>query len=184
MPSGRIAVSTSPVTAELAAFACAHLERAGFSTARWPADGVGGRAMETAIRTEDYVGVLDLALTELAAELLGLPGGAGPERLTAAALRGIPQVIVPGGLESLPNPRSADRLAKEIAEKACASRGPTAIVLPKIDPDDAIRSAFAASLQVWIYGVEIVETEFALHDPEFAAVAAATLLTQLAERRP
>jgi len=179
MNQGTIAVSTSPATASGVAAVCASLEQAAFVTTTFPADGIGGRAMEAAILAGAFMGVLDFTLAELACDRLGLPGGAGPDRLTAAAIRGIPQVIVPGGLDGMLTPKIADALAKEIAEKACAARGPTAIVLPRIDADDAVKTAFADSLQVWLYGVELVELPFKLDEPEFAVRAAAVLLRLL-----
>src|SRR5204862_3738978 len=103
-------------------------------------------------------GVLDLTTTELADELVGGILSAGPNRLTAAALRGVPQVIALGALdmvnfgppETVPEkfggrrfyqhnstvtlmrttPEENDRLGKEIAHKASAAKGPTAVLLP------------------------------------------------------
>ena len=100
-------------------------------------------------------GVLDITTTELADELVGGVLTAGPDRLTAAALRGVPQVISLGALdmvnfgppETVPEkfrerrfyqhnptvtlmrttPDENDRLGKEIAHKASAARGPTAV---------------------------------------------------------
>src|SRR5690606_3645813 len=63
------------------------------------ANGAGGRAMESLITGGYFDGVLDLTTTELADELCGGVCSAGPNRLTAAAERGIPQVVVPGCLD-------------------------------------------------------------------------------------
>src|SRR5205809_6149285 len=112
MKSRRLAASTSPRTARAVAAVRERLEALGYAIEECAADGVGGRAMEAAIRPRQFVGVLDLTLAELLAEMLGRPGGAGPDRLTAAALADIPQVIAPGGLDGI-TPRQADRLAKE-----------------------------------------------------------------------
>ena len=57
------------------------------------ATGIGGRTMESFISDGLISGVLDLTTTELADELVGGEWGAGPDRLTAAALRGVPQVL-------------------------------------------------------------------------------------------
>ncbi len=102
--------------------------------------------------------MLDLTTTELADEMVGGVMSAGRDRMTAAAIRGIPQVVSVGALdmvnfgplESVPEryrqrrlhahnpnvtlmrttPEENDRLGKEIAEKACAAQGPTRILLP------------------------------------------------------
>src|SRR5262249_11546382 len=117
-----------------------------------------GRTMEALISDGQIRGVLDLTTTELAAELVGGPLSAGRDRLTAAALHGVPQVISVGALDMVtfgppetvpeifsgrrffqPNttvtrrrtpPAETDRLGKEIAEKASAARGPSAVLLP------------------------------------------------------
>jgi uncharacterized protein (UPF0261 family) len=103
-------------------------------------------------------GVLDITTTELADELVGGVLSAGPDRLTAAALQGVPQVISLGALDMVnfgppdtvpeefrgrrfyqhnptvtlmrTTPEENDRLGKEIAEKASAARGPTTVLAP------------------------------------------------------
>ena len=55
--------------------------------------------MEALIRDGLIAGVLDITTTELADELVGGVLTAGPDRLTAAALRGVPQVISLGALD-------------------------------------------------------------------------------------
>ena len=63
------------------------------------ATGTGGRAMERLINESRIDGVLDLTTTELADELVGGVMSAGPERLTAAAKMGVPQVVSLGALD-------------------------------------------------------------------------------------
>ncbi len=57
------------------------------------ATGTGGKTMEAMVRDGLIAGVLDITTTELADELVGGVLSAGRDRLTAAAIRGIPQVI-------------------------------------------------------------------------------------------
>jgi len=134
------------------------LEQKGNEVLVFHATGTGGRTMEAMIRDGLIAGVLDLTTTELADELVGGILSAGKDRLTAAAIRGIPQVISVGALdmanfgprETVPErfknrlfhihnanvtlmrttPEENDALGKEIAEKASAARGPTTILLP------------------------------------------------------
>ena len=75
------------------------LERAGFEVLVFHATGSGGMTMESLIADGYVTGVLDLTTTELADELCGGVFSAGPERLDAAALAGIPQVVAPGCLD-------------------------------------------------------------------------------------
>jgi uncharacterized protein (UPF0261 family) len=134
------------------------VERAGYEVLVFHATGSGGMTMESFIRDGLIAGVLDLTTTELADELVGGVLSAGKDRLTAAALHGVPQVIAPGALdmvnfgppETVPvkfknrrfyqhnptvtlmrtTPEENDALGKEIAHKASAAKGPTTILLP------------------------------------------------------
>jgi uncharacterized protein (UPF0261 family) len=134
------------------------LERAGYEVLVFHATGNGGQAMESLIRDGLIAGVLDLTTTELADELVGGFLGAGPERLTAAARAGVPQVISTGATDmvnfyapdSVPagfkgrrfyrhnpvvtlmrtTPEENAALGAEIGRKAAASKGPVAVLLP------------------------------------------------------
>ena len=75
------------------------LTKAGFEVLSFHATGVGGKAMESLIREGCFDAVLDVTTTELADDLCGGICSAGPERLTAAADMGIPQVVVPGCID-------------------------------------------------------------------------------------
>jgi uncharacterized protein (UPF0261 family) len=63
--------------------------------------GMGGRAMEALIEAGTFVAVFDLAVCEVAAEAFGAATSAGPHRLEAAARRGIPQIVAPGGCDMI-----------------------------------------------------------------------------------
>src|SRR6187401_3351120 len=191
------------------------LEEAGYEMLVFHATGNGGQAMETLIRDGLIAGVLDLTTTELADELVGGILSAGPDRLTAAGLRGVPQVISLGALDmvnfgpfdSVPEkfknrrlyrhnssvtlmrttPEENDRLGKEIAEKASAARGPTALLLPlrgvsAIDREGGpfwwpeADEALFQSIRNWIGpGVKVIELDLHINDAELARTAAETL---------
>lgn len=134
------------------------LEAAGYEVLVFHATGAGGRAMESLIADGMIAGVLDITTTELADELVGGILSAGPDRLTAAAQAGIPQVISVGALdmvnfgapETVPerfrqrkfyqhNPtvtlmrttvEENAQLGAEIGRKAAAARGPVSVLLP------------------------------------------------------
>jgi uncharacterized protein (UPF0261 family) len=134
------------------------LEQAGYEVLVFHATGTGGEAMEGLIADGLIAGVLDITTTELADELVGGVLTAGPDRLTAAGKRGVPQVISVGALDmvnfgppaTVPekfrqrkfhqhNPTitlmrtTADenrQLGAEIARKAALATGPVAILLP------------------------------------------------------
>jgi uncharacterized protein (UPF0261 family) len=134
------------------------LEEAGYEVLVFHATGAGGQARESLVADGLIAGVLDITTTELADELVGGVLSAGPDRLTVAAAKGVPQVVAPGALDmvnfgprdSVPekfasrtfyqhNPAvtlmrtTAEEnraLGAEIARKVSAARGPAAILVP------------------------------------------------------
>jgi uncharacterized protein (UPF0261 family) len=195
------------------------VEADGYEVLVFHATGTGGMTMEAFIKDGLIQGVLDITTTELADELVGGTLTAGPDRLTAAGLRGVPQVISVGALDmvnfgtpdSVPEkfkgrrfyqhnptvtlmrttPEENDQLGKEIALKASAAKGPTAILVPQrgvsaIDREgqpfwwpEADQALFA-SLKLWCSPkVKLIETDMHINDPEFARLAAETLLAML-----
>lgn len=134
------------------------MERADFEVMVFHATGTGGMTMEDLIENGYFVGALDLTTTELADELCGGVMSAGPKRLTAAALKGIPQVVAPGCLDMVnfwavdtvpekyksrklypwnPNvtlmrttPEENAKLGQIMAQRLNQSKGPTAVFFP------------------------------------------------------
>lgn len=136
------------------------LEARGYEVAPFHANGTGGMAMEDLIDQGLISGVVDFALHEFADEMYsGYCGGIGPDRLESAGRRGIPQVVVPGGLDCIVlefdsiDTMPADlkgrkvfwydfrsgvrtsredilRLSEKIAEKLNRAKGPVKVVIP------------------------------------------------------
>lgn len=137
-----------------------HLEKAGRSVVPFHASGACGSAMERLIEEGAMEAVLDLTTHELLGEIYpeDIYAPVRPGRLTAAGRRGIPQVVVPGGLEyfcfgaaeTIP-PRLRDRaihyhnpyntnvrtseeelrqVAELMAERLNASHGPAMVLIP------------------------------------------------------
>ena len=195
------------------------LEANGYEVLVFHATGTGGMTMESFIADGLIRGVLDLTTTELADELVGGVLTAGPDRLTAAAIRGVPQVISLGALDMVnfgprdtvpvkfkdrrfhqhnanvtlmrTTPPENDKLGKEIAEKASAARGPTAVLIPlrgvsAIDREgqpfwwpEADQALFQ-SIRNWIGPqVRLVELDLHINDPEFARAAVETLMKMM-----
>ncbi len=76
-----------------------YIEDRGYDVMVNHAVGSGGRSMEELIADGYIVGMLDITTHEIGDELLGGVLSAGPDRLTAAGLKGIPQVVSVGGLD-------------------------------------------------------------------------------------
>ena len=98
-----VAVTAFGNTEEAVVGAIAELRSQGFETVPFHASGACGSAMERLVDEGRIQAVLDLTVHEILGELhpadIYAPVRTG--RLTAAGRKGIPQVIVPGGLEYL-----------------------------------------------------------------------------------
>jgi len=134
------------------------LEQIGFEVLIFHANGVGGPAMEEQIDQGVIHGVIDFTLSEIIGGIAGGHLSCGPQRLDAAARRGIPQLIVPGCVDFLgfgPKNEIPDKYrgrpthnhnpqftlvrasrdeqlecARRIAEKLNAALGPVTLIVP------------------------------------------------------
>lgn len=77
------------------------LEDKGFEVVVFHCIGIGGMTFEELIMSYPVQGVIELALNEIGNELFGGLASAGPNRLEAAGIKGIPQIIVPGHVRIL-----------------------------------------------------------------------------------
>lgn len=182
--------------------------------------GVGGQTMESLAEAGLLGGILDLTTTEWADEIAGGVFSAGPNRGEAAAERGIPQVIAPGCVDMVnfharatvpvqyagrnlyewnPNitlmrttPEENMRIGRILAEKANASSGPVAFLLPMRgvsilgspgqafwDPD-ADRACFDAIRKHVKDSIPVYEMDVNINDPAFADRAVNLLKGMLA----
>jgi uncharacterized protein (UPF0261 family) len=172
--------------------AVARLRADDVDTVAFHASGACGSAMERLVAEGVFAGVLDLTTHELLGEIepADIYAPVRPGRLTAAGVRGVPQVLVPGGCEyfcfgaeeTIPprlrdrpvhhhnphntNVRAAgaelDRLGALFAERANAAGGPTTVLVP---------------LQGWS---EIGSRGGVLHDPAANAAFVERLRADLA----
>ena len=136
----------------------ARMEADGYEMLVFHAVGSGGRSFEALIADGVFDGVVDATTTEWCDELVGGVLSAGPERLDAAAKKGIPQVVSLGALdmvnfgprETLPKkfekrniyvhnpqvtlmrttPEECAKLGEIIAKKLNRTTGPTALFVP------------------------------------------------------
>jgi uncharacterized protein (UPF0261 family) len=134
------------------------LEKHGYEVLVFHCTGTGGRTMESLVAAGLVAGVLDITTTEWADELVGGVFNAGPDRLGAAARKGVPAAVTPACLdmvnfwapETVPekfkgrrfyqhNPNvtlmrtdveESARLGEILAEKLSASTGPVTVLLP------------------------------------------------------
>ncbi|QNP61977.1 Tm-1-like ATP-binding domain-containing protein [Streptomyces genisteinicus] len=153
-----VAASMAGVTTPGVDAARARLAELGYEVLVFHVSGTGGRTLESLAGQGVFAGVLDLTLSELADDLVGGILTAGPDRLTAAGLAGVPQVVSLGALdmvkfgppETVPaalrdrnplvhNPSitvvrttsgECGELGRRIAAKLRAARGPVEVCVP------------------------------------------------------
>jgi len=132
-------------------------------------------------------GVLDLTTTELADDLVGGVLSAGPDRLTAAGRRGIPQVVAPGALDMV-NFGPRDTVPERFAGRNLYVHNPTVTLMRTTREEMAelgrriaaklAEAAGPAELFIPAKGVSALDAEgMPFHDPEadeacFAALSA------------
>src|SRR5688572_7890664 len=153
-----IAATMFGVTTPCVTAARQQLENAGYEVLVFHATGSGGRALEGLIDDGYFAGVLDVTTTEWADEVVGGVLSAGPDRLSAAGRRGVPQVVSVGaldmvnfgGIDTVPaqfqartlyrhnrtvtlmrtTPEECAQIGRRIAEQLNRATGPTTLVLP------------------------------------------------------
>ncbi|WP_033292794.1 Tm-1-like ATP-binding domain-containing protein [Amycolatopsis jejuensis] len=185
-----VAASMFGVTTPAVEAARERLEELGYEVLVFHATGSGGRTMESLVAGGHLAGVLDLTTTELADEVVGGVLSAGPDRLTAAAKAGVPQVVSLGALDMVnfgpkstvpqrfsdrmllvhndavtlmrTNAAEAAQIGAVLGRKLAASTGPVALHIPR----GGLSAVDAAGGPFWA-----PEVDAACVDAALAAVA-------------
>ncbi len=172
--------------------AIARLEARGYEAVVFHAVGAGGRAMEQMMRDGMLAGVLDYGLGDVSDRVLGGLRAGDEERLTVAARLGLPQVVVPGGIDhvgvQLDEP---DTVPARYAGHRYAYHNPTILVpRPKRDETRAVVREIAKRLDgapentVLMVPLRGVSSYSALGGELFDAEADADLLAAVREMLP
>lgn len=196
------------------------LEARRYTPVIFHANGVGGRCMEEFIGAGMFVGVLDFTASELVDELVGGLHAGGPHRMAGAARQGLPQVVVPGcvdffvagPIDTVPakwrsrplyrhNPAltlvraTSDEMAEVariMAVKLSASRGPVAVAVPvgglsipnrpgDVFHDPAADATFRAELRKHLRSdIPLVEVDAHINDAAFTDAVLALFVRVMA----
>ena len=192
------------------------LEGQGFEVIAFHCNGIGGQAMEALILEGVVKGVIDFSPHEITDFLFGGLMPAMPGRLEAAGTMGIPQIVTPGATdirlhgkpEELPPElrqracvqhtpththvrTSAEEMAavaRTIAERLNAGRGPRAVMIPargysmlnrqgEVLYDEVSNQAFAQAMEEALQPeVEFITLDAHINDRAFAEATVATFL--------
>ena len=123
-----IAATMFGVTTPCVSAARDRLEAAGYTVLVFHATGSGGRAMEGLIDDGWFAGVLDVTTTEWADEVVGGVLTAGPNRLSAAGRKGVPQVVSVGALDMV-NFGAADTVPARFRERRLYRHNPSVTLM-------------------------------------------------------
>jgi uncharacterized protein (UPF0261 family) len=123
-----IAATMFGVTTPCVNTAKAYLEEHGYEVLVFHATGVGGRTMEDLVKGGFIKGVLDITTTEWCDEVVGGVLSAGPNRLEAAGLLGIPQVVSCGALDMV-NYGPYDTVPAKYATRNLYKHNPTVTLM-------------------------------------------------------
>ncbi|KAI1334526.1 hypothetical protein F5Y15DRAFT_287943 [Xylariaceae sp. FL0016] len=129
-----IGVTMFGVTTPAVDVARARLDSQGFEVYVFHATGAGGRAMERLVQEGRLDAVLDLTTTELADELAGGVMSAGPDRLTAAAKAGIPQIVSVGAMDMV-NFGPRDSIPENLQSRTLFEHNPS-VTLMRTSPEE------------------------------------------------
>jgi uncharacterized protein (UPF0261 family) len=129
-----IATTMFGVTTPCVTAARERLEAAGYDVLVFHATGSGGRAMEGLIDDGWFAGVLDVTTTEWADEVVGGVLTAGPDRLSAAGRRGVPQVVSVGALDMV-NFGAPETMPARFHERRLYRHNPQ-VTLMRTTPDE------------------------------------------------
>jgi uncharacterized protein (UPF0261 family) len=129
-----IGMSMFGVTTACVSAVAWHIRSLGWESHIFHATGTGGLSLESLIAGGKLAAVVDVTTTELADDLVGGVCTAGPDRLTAAARGGVPQVICPGALDMV-NFGPMDTVPANFRNRKLFPHNP-AVTLMRTNPDE------------------------------------------------
>lgn len=165
-----------------------YLEEQGYEVLVFHATGTGGRCMESLIDQGFIKGVLDLTTTEWCDQVVGGVLNAGPDRLTAAGRKGIPQVVSTGALDMV-NFGPMDTVPSKFKDRNLYKHNPTVTLmrttaeeLHQIGHELAVRMNQAkgeTALMLPLKGVSAIDVEGGpFYDPEADQALFSTLKSE------
>ncbi|WP_431795236.1 Tm-1-like ATP-binding domain-containing protein [Microbacterium enclense] len=189
LPDGLTAMTVYGITTPGARLIMKELDAAGIQTVAFHSNGVGGPTMEQQIASGTFRAVLDWSITEVADDVVGGVCAVGPGRLTNAPRLGLPQVIVPGGVDVV-NFGAPDTIPAHLRGRLTHAHTPEATLLrTNAEENVEIATLVADRIRHTRAPIRIIvplggfsslsEAGQALSDPEADRAFLTTLKTQL-----
>lgn len=186
-----LAATIFGVTTPCIKAAKAYLEEQGYEVLVFHATGTGGRCMESLIDQGFIKGVLDLTTTEWCDQVVGGVLNAGPDRLTAAGRKGLPQVVSTGALDMV-NFGPMDTVPSKFKDRNLYKHNPTVTLmrttseeLRQIGHELAVRMNQAkgkTALMLPLKGVSAIDVEGGpFYDPEADQALFSTLRSEVGD---
>jgi uncharacterized protein (UPF0261 family) len=141
------------------------LVRHGFEAVIFHANGVGGQSMEELAEDGLFEGVIDFTTNELSGEIQQGYHDAGPDRLRRIGRLGLPEVVVPGGIDFATHGR-ADTIAPSLRGRPEYFHNPEfTLVRTSADEMRELGRRFAARLNEATGPVEVMVPTLGLSIP-------------------
>lgn len=112
-----------------------YLQDQGYEVLVFHATGTGGKCMEALVEGGFISGVLDLTTTEWCDETVGGVLAAGPDRCSAAAIKGVPAVVSVGALDMV-NFGPMDTVPAQFADRNLYPHNPTVTLMRTTVPEN------------------------------------------------
>ena len=145
-PGKTVAVTSFGVTTPAVQSVMSRLEGSDVTVIVFPANGAGGRTMESLIAKGEFDGVIDLTTTEMADLLLDGTASAGEDRLTAAGAVGIPQAIAPGAVDMV-NFGPPESMPNHLSGRTTYRHTPMT-TLVRTNPDETAKIAYQTAVRL------------------------------------
>jgi uncharacterized protein (UPF0261 family) len=106
------------------------LEERGYEVAVFHTSGLGGLTLEQLIDEGLIAAALDLCLFDLGCQVTGSTFGVGPNRLEAAARKGIPLIAAPGGTDFIAWPVPPEEMPAQYRDRLLRMHNPNTTGVP------------------------------------------------------
>ncbi len=140
LPEKAVAITELGYSENCATLVRELLEERGYSVYPFHGQGIGDRAMDDLIQQGFFDGVIDIVSAGVIEEMFSGTRAAGPKRLEAAGIRGLPQVIAPCSI-NITNAGPARKEAEKYASRERQVRQDELRILTRFNREELVSAA-------------------------------------------